>query len=153
MSVEANCCKPSGQDLKMQNNAKNLLVVAVALLDSDNRILIAQRPKGKNMDGLWEFPGGKVNTDEAPQIALAREIQEELGIKICTGCQLPLNFSSYRYEDFHLVLLLFACRNWEGTPQGLEGQQLKWIKIGDINNYPMPPADEVLVATLRDYLG
>ncbi|MDO7630082.1 MAG: (deoxy)nucleoside triphosphate pyrophosphohydrolase, partial [Loktanella sp.] len=117
---------------------KTLLVSAVALIDTDGRILLAQRPEGKSLAGLWEFPGGKVEQGETPEIALIRELQEELGINTWTSCLAPLTFASHSYDDFHLLMPLFACRRWEGTPQPREGQVLKWVHAHDLRDYPMP---------------
>lgn len=131
---------------------KMVLVSAVALIDIDGRILLAQRPKGKSMAGLWEFPGGKVEKNETPEAALIRELQEELGIDTWASCLAPLTFASHNYDDFHLLMPLFACRKWEGTPQAREGQKLKWVKAKDLKNYPMPAADIPLIPILRDWL-
>lgn len=130
-----------------------LLVAAVALLDADGRVLIAQRPPGKPMAGLWEFPGGKVDPGETPEQALVRELREELGVETRGSCLAPLTFASHGYEAFHLLMPLFACRKWAGTPTPREGQQLKWARVAALKDYPMPPADVPLVALLRDYLG
>jgi 8-oxo-dGTP diphosphatase len=129
-----------------------LLVSAVALIDPDGRVLLAQRPEGKSMAGLWEFPGGKVEPGETPEIALIRELQEELGIDTWQSCLSPLTFASHSYDDFHLLMPLFACRKWKGIPQSREGQQLKWVRAADLRRYPMPPADIPLIAVLRDWL-
>ena len=129
-----------------------LLVSAVALIDSDGRVLLAQRPAGKSLAGLWEFPGGKVELSETPEAALIRELREELGIETQTSCLAPLTFASHSYPDFHLLMPLFACRRWEGTPQPREQQTLKWVRAGDLRNYPMPPADLPLIPILRDWL-
>ena len=131
---------------------KLVLVSAVALIDADGRILLAQRPEGKSMAGLWEFPGGKVEPGENPEVALIRELEEELGINTWESCLAPLTFASHAYDEFHLLMPLFACRKWEGIPQAREGQVLKWVKPQDLRDYPMPPADEPLVAHLCDLL-
>lgn len=129
-----------------------LLVAAVALIDVDGRVLIAERPKGKHLEGLWEFPGGKLLEGETPEAALIRELDEELGIDIEKSCLAPIGFASHAYEDFHLLMPLYVCRIWNGTPQPREGQNLKWVKPVRLRDYPMPPADAPLVATLRDLL-
>ncbi len=131
---------------------KTLLVSAVALIDVDGRVLLAQRPEGKAMAGLWEFPGGKVEPGETPEVALIRELQEELGIDTWKSCLAPLTFASHSYSDFHLIMPLFACRKWQGTPMSREGQTLKWVRPVDMRKYPMPEADIPLIATLRDWL-
>ena len=131
---------------------KILLVSAVALIDVDGRVLLAQRPAGKSLAGLWEFPGGKVDDGETPEQALIRELQEELGIDTWASCLAPLTFASHTYDDFHLLMPLYACRKWKGTPQGREGQTLKWVRAGDLAQYPMPPADVPLIPILRDWL-
>ncbi|MFW8633851.1 8-oxo-dGTP diphosphatase MutT [Cribrihabitans pelagius] len=131
---------------------KTILVSAVALIDADGRVLLAQRPEGKSMAGLWEFPGGKVEPGETPEAALIRELHEELGIDTWASCLAPLTFASHSYEDFHLLMPLFACRKWEGIPHGKEGQVLKWAKPQDLRDYPMPPADIPLIPILRDWL-
>lgn len=129
-----------------------ILVSAVALIDVDGRVLLGQRPEGKSMAGLWEFPGGKVEDGETPEQALIRELQEELGINTWSSCLAPLTFASHAYENFHLLMPLFACRRWEGTPMSNEGQALKWVKANDLRNYPMPAADIPLIPILRDWL-
>ncbi|MEM9228173.1 MAG: (deoxy)nucleoside triphosphate pyrophosphohydrolase [Pseudomonadota bacterium] len=129
-----------------------LLVSAVALVDADGRVLLAQRPSHKSMGGLWEFPGGKVEPGETPEVALIRELHEELGIDTWESCLAPLTFASYSYETFHLLMPLFACRKWSGTPQPREGQALKWVKPNQLRDHPMPPADLPLVPILRDWL-
>lgn len=131
---------------------KVILVSAVALIDKDGRVLLAQRPEGKSMAGLWEFPGGKVESNETPEHALIRELEEELGINTWSSCLAPLTFASHSYEDFHLLMPVFACRKWDGIPQPREGQTLKWVKPTEMRDYPMPPADIPLIATLRDLL-
>ena len=131
---------------------KVVLVSAVALIDPDGRVLLAQRPEGKSMAGLWEFPGGKVEAGETPEEALIRELHEELGIDTWSSCLAPPTFASHAYEDFHLLMPLFACRRWNGTPQSKEGQALKWVKAQDLKNFPMPPADIPLIPILRDWL-
>lgn len=131
---------------------KTVLVSAVALIDVDGRVLLGQRPKSKSMAGLWEFPGGKVEAGETPEIALIRELEEELGINTWQSCLAPLTFASHSYDDFHLLMPLFACRKWEGTPQSRENQALKWVHARDLKNYPMPAADVPLVPILRDWL-
>ncbi len=129
-----------------------LLVSACALLDRDNRVLLAQRPKDKSMAGLWEFPGGKVEHGETPEETLIRELSEELGIKTWESCLAPLSFASHSYDDFHLLMPLFVCRKWEGVPQPAENQQLKWVRSENLRDYPMPPADEPLIPALREIL-
>lgn len=131
---------------------KTVLVSAVALIDRDGRVLLAQRPEGKSMAGLWEFPGGKIEQGETPEAALVRELYEELGIQTWNSCLAPLTFASHSYEDFHLLMPLFACRKWEGIPHPKEGQTLKWVKPMDLRNYPMPEADVPLIPILRDWL-
>ena len=113
---------------------KTVLVSAVALIDIDGRVLIAQRPEGKSMAGLWEFPGGKVEAGETPELALMRELEEELGIETWESCLAPLTFASHTYDDFHLLMPLFACRKWKGTPHGKEGQNLKWVRVNELKN-------------------
>ena len=125
-----------------------VLVAAAVLIDNENRVLLAQRPPGKKMAGLWEFPGGKVQDNETCEAALVRELDEELGIQTSTGCLTPLTFASHGYDDFHLLMPVFACRVWQGTPHGKEGQQLVWARKQDFNDYPMPPADIALVQIL-----
>ena len=131
---------------------KTILVSAVALIDQDGRVLLAQRPKGKSMAGLWEFPGGKVETDETPEAALIRELQEELGINTWKSCLAPLTFASHAYDGFHLLMPLFACRKWEGVPLPRENQTLKWVRKQDLRAYEMPPADVPLIPILYDWL-
>lgn len=131
---------------------KITLVVAVALIDSDNRILIAERPKGKSLAGLWEFPGGKVDAGETPEQALIRELREELGIIVKPACLAPLTFASHSYETFHLLMPLYVCRRWEGVVCGAEGQNLTWVYANDLRKYPMPEADIPLIPPLIDLL-
>ncbi|MGR3806129.1 (deoxy)nucleoside triphosphate pyrophosphohydrolase [Marinibacterium profundimaris] len=131
---------------------KMVLVSAVALIDPDGRVLLAQRPEGKSMAGLWEFPGGKVEPGETPEAALVRELHEELGIDTWTSCLAPLTFASHGYDDFHLLMPLYACRKWEGIVQSRENQALKWVRPQSLSDYPMPAADKPLVAILRDWL-
>lgn len=131
---------------------KTVLVSAVALIDVDGRVLLGQRPEGKSMAGLWEFPGGKVEEGETPEAALIRELQEELGIDTWESCLAPLTFASHSYENFHLLMPLFACRKWNGIPQSRENQSLKWVHAMDLNKYPMPAADIPLIPMLRDWL-
>jgi len=129
-----------------------VLVAAVALIDTDGRVLLAQRPAGKTMAGLWEFPGGKVEAGETPEAALIRELHEELGIDTWASCLAPLTFASHAYEGFHLLMPLFACRKWEGVPRAREGQALTWVRPQALTDYPMPPADLPLIPILRDWL-
>jgi 8-oxo-dGTP diphosphatase len=129
-----------------------ILVAAVALVDADGRVLIARRPPGKSMAGLWEFPGGKVHEGETPEAALVRELKEELGIDTAGSCLAPFTFASHRYERFHLLMPLYLCRRWQGTPTPREGQELAWVRPMRLADYPMPPADVPLVAMLRDFL-
>lgn len=131
---------------------KVVLVAAVALIDSDGRVLLAQRPAGKPMAGLWEFPGGKIEPGERPETALMRELHEELGIETWQSCLAPLTFASHSYEDFHLLMPLYACRKWSGQPHGREGQSLAWVRPDRLRDYDMPPADLPLIPMLRDWL-
>ena len=131
---------------------KVLLVSAVALIDVDGRVLLAQRPEGKSMAGLWEFPGGKVEPGESPEAALIRELHEELGIETWSSCLAPLTFASHSYTDFHLIMPLFACRKWEGIVTPQEGQRLAWVRSENLADYAMPPADIPLIAILRDWV-
>ena len=132
--------------------AKIVLVVACALIDTDGRVLIAQRPAGKNLAGLWEFPGGKMEAGERPEDTLIRELREELGIEVKEPCLAPFTFASHSYADFHLLMPLYVCRRWEGTPQPLEHPAIKWVRPKDLTQYPMPPADIPLIPMLRDLL-
>ena len=133
-------------------SVKLVLVAACALVDVDGRILLAQRPAGKAMAGLWEFPGGKVEPGERPEDTLIRELKEELGIVVREPCLAPLTFASHAYPDFHLLMPLYVCRKWSGIATALEGQRLKWVRPQQLADYPMPPADKPLVAMLRDLL-
>lgn len=128
------------------------LVAAVALIDRDARVLLARRPEGREMAGLWEFPGGKLEAGETPEAALIRELREELGVDTWHSCLAPLSFASHSYETFHLLMPLFACRKWQGNPVPQEGQLLKWVAARELRNYPMPPADLPLIPMLRDWL-
>lgn len=132
---------------------KLLLVVACALIDADHRVLVAQRPEGKALAGLWEFPGGKLEAGERPEPALIRELHEELGITVKEACLAPLTFASYAYPDFHLLMPLYICRRWEGMPISREAQALKWVRPGKLRDLAMPPADEPLIPPLIDLLG
>lgn len=131
---------------------KIVLVSAVALIDADGRVLLAQRPEGKPMAGLWEFPGGKVEPGETPEAALIRELKEELGIDTWQSCLAPLTFASHAYPEFHLLMPLFACRRWQGAATPREGQTLAWVRPAALRDYPMPPADLPLLPILRDWL-
>ena len=132
---------------------KILLVVAAALVDADDRVLIAQRPAGKALAGLWEFPGGKLDPGERPEAALIRELREELGIAVQETCLAPLTFASHVYPDFHLLMPLWVCRRWDGMATPREGQSLKWVRAGKLRDYPMPPADAPLIPPLIELLG
>lgn len=132
---------------------KLLLVVACALIDADGRVLIAQRPEGKGMAGLWEFPGGKIEAGERPEQCLIRELKEELGIEVKEACLAPLSFASYPYEDFHLLMPLYVCRRWEGLVKAREHKALKWVRAQALRDYPMPPADEPLIPPLMELLS
>jgi 8-oxo-dGTP diphosphatase len=129
-----------------------VLVAAVVLVDADGRVLLAQRPDGKQMAGLWEFPGGKVDPGETPEVALIRELREELGIDVAASCLAPFTFASHAYPDFHLLMPLYVCRKWSGIPLAREGQRLTWVRPARLADYAMPPADKPLVAMLRDLL-
>lgn len=127
-----------------------VIVAACALIDADNRVLIAQRPQGKPLGGLWEFPGGKLEPDETPEDALIRELYEELSIRVPKACLAPLTFASHAYETFHLLMPLFVCRKWSGAPVAREAQALKWVRPKRLRDYPMPPADAPLISHLAD---
>ena len=131
---------------------KILLVSAVALIDRDGRVLLSQRPKGKAMEGLWEFPGGKIENGETPEAALVRELHEELGIETWDSCLAPLTFASHSYDNFHLLMPLYACRKWKGVVWAQEAQNLKWVFPKDFHKYPMPPADVPIISILKDWL-
>jgi 8-oxo-dGTP diphosphatase len=135
------------------NGRPIVLVAAAALIDGDGRVLVAERPAGKTMAGLWEFPGGKVDRDESPEAALVRELDEELGITVCETCLTPLSFASHAYEDFHLLMPLYACRVWEGIPSAREAQEIRWVWPNRLAALAMPPADAPLIEALRDYLS
>ena len=136
----------------MVNELKIVLVAAVALIDADGRVLLAQRPPGKHLAGMWEFPGGKVHVGESPETALIRELKEELDIQTDVKCLAPFTFASHPYEDFHLLMPLYVCRVWQGIARPLEGQKLAWVRPAQLADYEMPPADIPLVAMLRDLL-
>ncbi|TCR89804.1 8-oxo-dGTP diphosphatase MutT [Rhizobium sp. BK376] len=135
-----------------EGGRKILLVAACALIDTDGRILLAQRPEGKSLAGLWEFPGGKVEAGETPEETLVRELDEELGITARIPCLAPLTFASHTYDSFHLLMPLYICRRYEGIPRGREGQAIKWVRPLALRDYPMPPADEPLIPFLQDLL-
>ncbi len=144
MSEAASPATPAGR--------KIVLVAACALVDADGRILLAQRPEGKSLAGLWEFPGGKVEPGETPEETLIRELEEEIGITTKIACLAPLTFASHTYETFHLLMPLYVCRRFEGVPHGREGQAIKWVRPKALRDYPMPPADEPLIPFLIDLL-
>ena len=137
----------------MPHSSKILFVVAAALVDADGRVLIAQRPPGKALAGLWEFPGGMLNQGERPEQALIRELDEELGIAVQEACLAPLTFASHAYADFHLLMPLWICRRWEGLVEAREAQALKWVRPAKLRDFPMPPADQPLIPPLIDLLG
>ena len=134
------------------DNKPLLLVAAAALIDVDGRVLLAQRPEGKAMAGLWEFPGGKIEPGETPEAALIRELDEELGINTVSSCLAPVAFASHGYDDFHLLLMLYACRRWQGVVTPRENNDVIWVRPNRLRQYPMPPADEPLIAMLQDLL-
>ena len=136
----------------MSEGLPTVLVSAVALIDRDGRVLLAQRPACKRMAGLWEFPGGKIETGETPEAALIRELGEELGIDTAESCLAPLTFASHSYDDFHLLMLVYVCRKWSGTPRPLEGGELAWVRAPRLRDYDMPPADIPLIPVLQDLL-
>jgi len=129
-----------------------VLVAACALIDTDGRVLIAQRPPGRSMAGLWEFPGGKIEQGESPEAALIRELREELGIAVKEPCLAPFSFASHAYPDFHLLMPLYVCRRWDGIPQAIEASAIKWVRPCNLPSFPMPPADAPLIPMLRDLL-
>ena len=147
-----NCNEALEKPRPVAPNLPVILVVSVALVDKDGRVLLAQRPDGKAMAGLWEFPGGKVREGETPEFALMRELEEELGIETRPTCYTPIAFASHSYDDFHLLMPLFVCRMWKGTVQAREHQALAWVRPQDMYGYPMPQADIPLIATLCDVL-
>ena len=149
--IESGCWQ-AGERVETAAGKPVVLVVAVAMVDVDGRVLIAKRPPGKKMAGLWEFPGGKVDAGETPEQALIRELKEELGIDTRQSCLAPLTFASHAYEDMHLLMPLYACRVWQGDPVPKEGQELAWVRPVKMKDYPMPPADVPLIAMLRDLL-
>ncbi len=139
--------------LKAQGeNVPIILVVAAILLNEEHEVLLAQRPEGKAMAGLWEFPGGKIQHTETPEAALVRELKEELDIEVKEACLAPFTFASHRYRNFHLLMPVYVCRRWQGNLTGKEGQQLKWVPFKELNKYPMPPADIPIIAQIRDFL-
>ena len=144
-------CDP-GHSPALPEDLPIVLVAAIALVDIDNRVLIARRPEGKEMAGLWEFPGGKVEPGETPEAALIREVREELGIDTAESCLAPFTFASHAYADFHLLMPLYICRKWLGEPAPREHAAIKWVRPMRLGGYPMPPADAPLVAMLRDFL-
>lgn len=150
--AESGCWQAGARSSGEDGPREIILVAAAALVDTDGRVLLSQRPEGKDMAGLWEFPGGKVHPGETPEAALIRELDEELGIDTRESCLAALAFASHRYETFHLLMPLFACRVWQGAPEGREGQALAWVRPARMMDYPMPAADLPLVALLRDFL-
>lgn len=146
------CWQAGDRSAEPRRDRPILLVSAAALVDPDGRVLIAKRPEGKSLAGLWEFPGGKVDPGETPEEALIRELKEELGIETRESCLAPIAFASHSYEKFHLLMPLYAIRIWQGTPHPHEGQEIAWVRPVRLGDYPMPPADEPLIAMLRDFL-
>jgi 8-oxo-dGTP diphosphatase len=151
-TIDLEIAIPDGLPVEQAVSLKVVLVAACALIDADGRVLIAERPAGKSMAGLWEFPGGKVEPGERPEQSLIRELREELGIVVKEACLAPLTFASHAYADFHLLMPLYVCRRWEGTVAAQEGQRLAWVRPHRLRDYPMPPADEPLVAHLMGLL-
>lgn len=148
------CCgKPLPTTLPDKVPTKVITVVACVLIDADCRVLVAERPAGKTMAGLWEFPGGKLDIGESPEYALVRELYEELGILTCTDCLQPVTFASHAYDDFHLLMPVFACRQWRGQVTPREGQQVRWVRMNALSTLPMPPADIPLIPLLHEWLG
>lgn len=145
------CCE-SDVNALLLSPSKITLIAAVAMVDDDGRVLIARRPEGKPMAGLWEFPGGKLEEGETPEAALVREMKEELGVETCAGCMSALTVASHRYEMFHLLMPLFVCRQWKGIPQALEGQELKWVQPSELSQYPMPEANRTMVSLVKQLL-
>ncbi len=145
-------CDPDNEDKELYTIMPFRYVSCAVLVDEAGKILIATRPEGKDMAGLWEFPGGKIQANEVPEVALVRELLEELGIKTSPSCMYPLTFVSHRYEEFHLIMFVFVCRKWKGFPLPKEGQEIKWISPKDLSNYDMPPADLALIAAIRNGL-
>lgn len=141
-----------GDDLPPSPYKQTITVVAALLIDADGRILLTQRPEGKALAGLWEFPGGKIDAGETPEYALIRELHEELGILTCEECLQPVTFASHSYDSFHLLMPIFACRKWKGTPYGREGQAMKWVRKQDLSSIPMPPADIPLIPLIHQFL-
>jgi len=139
-------------DKNLKSGLPIILVAAAVIVDADNRVLLAQRPEGKSMAGLWEFPGGKLHVGEPPELALIRELDEELGIETQPGCLHPLTFASHAYSSFHLLMPTFLIRSWRGTPHGKENQALKWVKPQRLIDYPMPEADIPLISVIQDTL-
>lgn len=149
MSGDQDC---PGPEIPPLGDRPLLLVVAAALIDPDGRVLLARRPPGKSMAGLWEFPGGKLGPGETPEAALVRELAEELGIDTSTSCLAPIAFASHPYDGFHLLMPLYACRRWRGVVTPREGQEVRWVRKENLRDFPMPPADPPLIAILRDWL-
>lgn len=150
--TDKKCCDEKINE-KLMKPARIVLIVACALIDQEGKILLAQRPQGKAMAGLWELPGGKVEPNETPEAAVVRELQEEVGVKTCAGCLQPLTFASHRYEDVHLLMPIYGCRQFEGQPQAKEGQELRWIRPNQLKDFQMPEANYTIIGTLRDLLS
>jgi 8-oxo-dGTP diphosphatase len=152
MAMSTSTAATAAETVKPEAAKPIVLVAAVALVDPDGRVLLAQRPEGKHLAGLWEFPGGKVQPGETPETALIRELEEEIGIDVVASCLAPFTFASHSYSDFHLLMPLYVCRKWSGIVTAREGQRLAWVRPARLGDYPMPPADKPLVAMLRDLL-